>query len=193
MIFCSAILFATSKDQNERLCKARVLRDMPSIRQRCLPLFSVIRFIAWLVPWSWVGDSWGCSQVSRETSTYVESATLDAQTDEFLLVSSNDLEYLTREEAEQIIDRFNNVPQSSDRLLFWTGISALGDGRSSEPQNSSASPNDELSSQRTIVALYAPSCDGPGATWIFSKFMEFYQDLRCRYDQAHSTVLRLVP
>jgi len=117
-----ATLLAMSKDQNEWSCKARLLRYMKSIRQRCLPLFSFTRFIAWLIPWSWVGDSWGCSQVSRETSTYVEPATLDAQTDEFLSVSSNDLEYLTREEAEQIVDRFNNVPQSSDRLLFWTGI-----------------------------------------------------------------------
>jgi len=71
--------------------------------------------------------------------------------------------------------------------------SALGDARSSEPQDNSASPDDELLSQRTSVALYAPSCDGPGAASIFGKFMEFYQDLRCRYDQAHSTVLRLVP
>ena len=117
-----ATLLAVSKDVNEWSSKARLLRDMGSIRQRCLPLFSFTRFIAWLIPWSWVGDSWGCSRVSRETSTYVEPATLDAQTDEFLSVSSNDLEYLTREEAEQIIDRFNNVPQSYDRLLFWTGI-----------------------------------------------------------------------
>jgi hypothetical protein len=95
---------------------------MASFRQICLPPFSLTRFIAWLVPWSWVGDSWGCSQISRETSTYVQSATLDAQTDEFLSVSSNDLQYLTREEAEQIIDQFNNIPQSFDRLLFWTGI-----------------------------------------------------------------------
>jgi hypothetical protein len=37
-------------------------------------------------------------------------------------VSSNDLDYLTREEAEQIIERFKQIPQSYDRLLFWTGI-----------------------------------------------------------------------
>jgi hypothetical protein len=95
---------------------------MASFRQICLPPFSLTCFIAWLVPWSWVGDSWGCSQISRETSTYVQSATLDAHTDELLSVSSNDLEYLTPEEAEQIIDRFKKIPQSYDRLLFWTGI-----------------------------------------------------------------------
>jgi hypothetical protein len=89
---------------------------------KMLATLSLTHFIAWLIPWSWVGDSWGYSQVSRETSIYVEPATLDAQTDEFLSVSSNDLQYLTRDEVEQIIDRFNNVPQSSDRLLFWTGI-----------------------------------------------------------------------
>jgi hypothetical protein len=95
---------------------------MASFRQICLPPYSLTRFIALLVPWSWVGDSWGCSQISRETSTYVQSATLDAHTDELLSVSSNDLEYLTPEEAEQIIDRFKKIPQSYDKLLFWTGI-----------------------------------------------------------------------
>jgi hypothetical protein len=81
-----------------------------------------MRFIAWLVPRSWVRDPWGCGQVPSENPTYVESATLDAQTDEILTVSSNDLQYLTLEEAEQIIDQFEKVPHSSDRLLFWTGL-----------------------------------------------------------------------
>jgi hypothetical protein len=81
-----------------------------------------MRFIAWLVPWSWVRDPWVCGQVPSENPTYVESATLDAQTDEILTVSNNDLQYLTREEAEQIIDQFEKVPHSSDRLLFWTGL-----------------------------------------------------------------------
>jgi hypothetical protein len=100
MISYPATLLTVFEDQNEGLCKARVLRNMASFRRICLPLFSFTRFIAWLIPWSWVGDSWVCSQVSRETSTYVESATLDAQTDEFLSVSNNDLEYLTPQEAE---------------------------------------------------------------------------------------------
>jgi hypothetical protein len=47
---------------------------------------------------------------------------LEAQTDESLLVSDNDLKYLTREEAEDIIERFKEIPQSYDRLVFWTGI-----------------------------------------------------------------------
>lgn len=122
MISCSATLLAMSKDQNEWLCKERVSPDMASTRPRCLPLFSFTRFIAWLVPWSRVRDPWGCSRVPSETSTYVESTTLDAQTNEFLSVSNDDLEYLTREEAEQIIDQFEKLWHSFDRLLFWTGI-----------------------------------------------------------------------
>lgn len=78
-----------------------------------------------------------------------------------------------------------NLPTSEDP--------ALRDARSSEPQDSSTSPNDELSSQLSSVALYAPSCDEPGAASTFDKFLDFYQDLRCQYGQAHSKVLRLVP
>lgn len=89
---------------------------------RKLPLFSFTRFIAWLVPWSRVLDPWGCSRVPSETSTYIESTTLDTQTKEFLSFSNDDLEYLTREEAEQIIDQFEKLSHSFDRLLFWTGI-----------------------------------------------------------------------
>jgi hypothetical protein len=37
-------------------------------------------------------------------------------------MSDNDLKYLTREEAEQIIERFEEIPQSYGKLLFWTGI-----------------------------------------------------------------------
>jgi hypothetical protein len=47
---------------------------------------------------------------------------LDAQTDEVLSVSDDDLEYLTQEEAQQIIERFMEIPRSYDRLVFWTGI-----------------------------------------------------------------------
>jgi hypothetical protein len=37
-------------------------------------------------------------------------------------VSDDDLEYLTQEEAQQIIERFMEIPRSYDRLVFWTGI-----------------------------------------------------------------------
>jgi hypothetical protein len=81
-----------------------------------------MRFIAWLIPWSWVRDSRACRQVARETPSRGESTTLETQTDESLLVSNNDLKYLTREEAEQIIEHFEEIPQTYDRLVFWTGI-----------------------------------------------------------------------
>jgi hypothetical protein len=95
---------------------------MTPIRRKCFPLFSFMRFIAWLIPWSWVCDSRACRQVARETPSRGESTTLETQTDESLLVSDNDLKYLTREEAEQIIELFKEIPQTYDRLVFWTGI-----------------------------------------------------------------------
>jgi hypothetical protein len=95
---------------------------MTPIRRKCFPLFSFMHFIAWLIPWPWACDSWIYSQAPRETSSRREPTILDAQTDESLLVSDNDLKYLTREEAEQIIERFKEIPQSYDRLVFWTGI-----------------------------------------------------------------------
>jgi hypothetical protein len=95
---------------------------MTPIRRKCFPLFSFVHFIAWLIPWPWACDSWIYSQASRETSSCGEPTILEAQTDESLLVSDNDLKYLTREEAEQIIERFEEIPQSYGRLLFWTGI-----------------------------------------------------------------------
>jgi hypothetical protein len=95
---------------------------MASIRRRCLPLFCFRRFIAWLIQCSWFRNPRDCNQAPRGTPACVQSAAFDAHIDRFLSVSNNDLEYLTREEAEQIIDRFKKIPQSSDRLLFWTGI-----------------------------------------------------------------------
>ena len=95
---------------------------MTPIRRKCFPLFSFMHFIAWLIPWPWTGDSRACSQVPGETYSPAESTILDIQTDEFMSVSKDDFKYLAREEAEQIIERFEEIPQSYDRLLFWTGI-----------------------------------------------------------------------
>jgi hypothetical protein len=81
-----------------------------------------MHFIAWLIPWPWDRDSWIYSQARRRTFSRGEPTILDAQTDESLLVSDNDLKYLTRQEAEQIIERFMEIPRSYDRLVFWTGI-----------------------------------------------------------------------
>jgi hypothetical protein len=99
-----------------------VLRNMTPIRRKCFPLFSLMHFIAWLIPWPWACDSWIYSQAPRETSSRGEPTILGARTDISLLVSDNDLKYLTREEAEQIIEWFKEIPQSYDRLVFWTGI-----------------------------------------------------------------------
>lgn len=99
-----------------------VLRNMTPIRRTCFPLFSLMQFVAWLIPWPWACDSWIYSQAPRETSSRGESTILEAQTDESLLVNDNDLKYLTREEAEKIIERFKQIPQSYNRLVFWTGI-----------------------------------------------------------------------
>ena len=81
-----------------------------------------MHFIAWLMPWPWDCDSWIYSQAPRETSSHGGSTTLEAQTNGTLVVSDDDLKYLTQEEAEQIIARFMDIPRSYDRLVFWTGI-----------------------------------------------------------------------
>jgi hypothetical protein len=99
-----------------------VLQNMTPIRRKCFPLFSSMHFIAWPIPWPWACDSRIYSQAPRETSPRGEPTILDAQTDESLLVSDDGLKYLTRQEAEQIIERFKGIPQSYDRLAFWTGI-----------------------------------------------------------------------
>jgi hypothetical protein len=122
MVSSPATFATVFKHHNEWLYNTMVVRVMTSIRIQCLPLFSFVHFITWLIPWSSVRDSSACRHVQEEASTYIEEATLDAQTDESLSVSSNDLDYLTREEAEQIIERFKQIPQSYDRLLYWTGI-----------------------------------------------------------------------
>ena len=99
-----------------------ILQNMTPIRRKCFPLFTFMHFIAWLMPWPWDCDSWIYSQTLRETSFCGESNISGAQADEFLPVTDNDLEYLTREEAKQIIARFMDIPRSYNRLVFWTGI-----------------------------------------------------------------------
>jgi hypothetical protein len=123
MISCPAILLLCSRNRSKNHdADSTVLQNMTPIRRKCFPLFSFIQFIAWLIPWPWVFDSWIYRQAPRETFSRGESTILEAQTDESLLVNDSDLKYLTREEAEQIIARFTEIPQSYDRLVFWTGI-----------------------------------------------------------------------
>lgn len=99
-----------------------VLRNMTPIRRKYFPPFSFMHFIARLIPWPWACDLWIYGQAPIETFSRGEPTTLGIQSDEFLPVSDNDLEYLTQEEAEQIIAQFMEIPQSCDRLVFWTGI-----------------------------------------------------------------------
>lgn len=79
-----------------------------------------------------------------------------------------------------------NLPTSKDP--------ALRDARSSEPQDSSISPNDELSSQLSSVALYTPWCDEPGAASIFDKFFGFLPGLEVPTwpSPQHGTATRAV-
>lgn len=95
---------------------------MTLIRRKCFPLFTFMHFIAWLIPWPWDCDLWIYSQAPTQASFCGESNTSEAQTNEFLSACDSDLEYLTQEEAEQIIARFMEIPRSFDRMVFWTGI-----------------------------------------------------------------------
>jgi hypothetical protein len=122
MIPCAAILNTVFTDQVEQPRTLMVPRNMTPIRRKCFPLFSFMHFIAWMIPWAWTCDLRTCKHAPREASFGGESTTSEAQTDEFLPVTDNDLEYLTREEAEQIIARFMEIPRSYDRLVFWTGV-----------------------------------------------------------------------
>jgi hypothetical protein len=51
-----------------------------------------------------------------------QEAAGDGQTSKSLSFTESDLKYLTRKEADQIIAQFQDIPQVSDRLLFWTGV-----------------------------------------------------------------------
>lgn len=95
-----------------------MLQDMTPLGRRCFPPFSFLGFIAWSMPWL-PSD---CAKNSEQTFDYLQSAATLDQTGESLSVVNSDLRYLTLEEAEQIIDRFKEIPHSSNRLLFWTGI-----------------------------------------------------------------------
>lgn len=91
---------------------------MTPLGRTCFPPFSFMGFIAWLMPWL----PSKCIKAPENISEYVQPAATDDQTVESLSVMNNDLRYLTRAEAEQIINQFKKIPHSSNRLLFWTGI-----------------------------------------------------------------------
>jgi hypothetical protein len=95
---------------------------MSSVRRTCLHPFSFVDFITRLMPWLWVYNPTTRLSVLGNLTAQVQTVSTDTQTGGSLLVIDSDLNYLTREEAEQIITQFENLPQSFDRLLFWTGI-----------------------------------------------------------------------
>jgi hypothetical protein len=155
-----------------------VLRNMTPIRRKCFPLFSLMHFIALLIPWPWACDSWIYSHAPRETSSRGEPTILEARTDESLLVSNNDLKYLTREEAEQIIERFKEIPQSYDRLVFWTGIprewvQQWADDHSMLTLTSAMGPLMDRKDQRCLRRIKKPSSWSKyikGASVIFARY-----------------------
>jgi hypothetical protein len=95
---------------------------MISVRRACLQPFSFMDFVVHLMPWLWVHNPTTCLSGLRNATAQVQTASIVARTGGSLSVIDSDLNYLTREEAEQIITQFEKLLQSSDRLLFWTGI-----------------------------------------------------------------------
>jgi hypothetical protein len=60
--------------------------------------------------------------VEAETDLCLQAGSGGETTCRLLSVLDSDLEYLTREESDQIIARFKGIPSSQDKLLFWTGL-----------------------------------------------------------------------
>jgi hypothetical protein len=90
--------------------------------QTCFQPFSFADFTFRLTPWLWADDITTHSDGLGETTTHLKLAATAEKTDTPLSVTNSDLSYLTQEEAEQIIAQFKSIPNSSNRLLFWTGI-----------------------------------------------------------------------
>jgi hypothetical protein len=103
-------------------CKRKLLQQMTSIRRRCLPPFTFKDFVARLMPWLWIHNSLAFLKSVEKNITHKQRQVVHDHTGGSLSVMNSDLKHLTLEEAEQIINQFENIPQSSDRLLFWTGI-----------------------------------------------------------------------
>ena len=60
--------------------------------------------------------------VEAERDLYLQAGSGGETTCRLLSVLDSDLEYLTRDETENITARFEGIPSSLDRLLFWTGL-----------------------------------------------------------------------
>jgi hypothetical protein len=80
---------------------------------------SVLRFAQWLQyrsPPAILPDN------VAETDLCLQAGSGGETTCRLLSVLDGDLEYLSREEADNIIARFEGIPSSLDTLLFWTGL-----------------------------------------------------------------------
>lgn len=88
-------------------------------------MFSTILFVNFLtrlMRWVWTYNLLTVLNDLEKTVTRVQGAAVHGQTGGLLSVIHSDLKYLTQKEAEQIITQFENILQSFDRLLFWTGV-----------------------------------------------------------------------
>lgn len=80
---------------------------------------SVLRFAQWL---RYRSPPAIFPDVVAETDLCLQAGSGGETTCKLLSVLDGDLEYLSREEADNIIARFEGIPSSLDRLLFWTGL-----------------------------------------------------------------------
>lgn len=95
---------------------------MPSDTLKCFLAFSYEDFVAQLMQRSCMHrPSTVFNDIGKAVSQF-QGAAVDGQTGKSLSVMDSDLKYLTRKEADQIIAQFHDIPQSSDRLLFWTSV-----------------------------------------------------------------------
>jgi hypothetical protein len=95
---------------------------MPSDTLKCFLAFSYEDFVAQLMQQSCMHHTSTFSNGPIEAIPNPQEAAGDGQTSKSLSFTQSDLKYLTRKEADQIIAQFQDIPQSSDRLLFWTGV-----------------------------------------------------------------------
>jgi hypothetical protein len=80
---------------------------------------SVLRFAQWL---RYRSPPAIFPDVVADTDLCLQAGSGGETTCRLLSVLDGDLEYLSREEADNIITRFEGIPSSLDRLLFWTGL-----------------------------------------------------------------------
>jgi hypothetical protein len=95
---------------------------MPSDTLKCFLAFSYEGFVAQLMQQSGMHHPSTSFNDPGKAVPKSQDAAGNGQTSKSLSCTESDLKYLTRKEADQIIAQFQDIPQSSDRLLFWTGV-----------------------------------------------------------------------